>query len=239
MKKFKSVLLYFSIGELMLWICSMLAIFISFMLFDKGNYITLVASLIGVTALIFNAKGNPIGQFLILIFSLVYGYISFHFAYYGEMVTYIGMTFPMAFIALIAWLKNPFEGKKSQVEISILSKKDIKSMIFFAIIVTVAFFFILNFFDTKNLLLSTFSVTTSFVAVFLTFKRSPYYAMAYALNDVVLIFLWVYASFSNTQYICVAVCFFAFLFNDVYAFINWKKLHKKQIKIKKENEQKQ
>ena len=98
---------YFSKTEILLWSASAAVIALSFCLFDRTNYLTLLASLIGVTSLIFNAKGNPFGQFLMVIFSLLYGIISFTFAYYGEMITYLGMTMPMALFALIAWLKIP------------------------------------------------------------------------------------------------------------------------------------
>ena len=104
MKILKAIVKYFSIGEILLWGISVILITISFCLFDKSNYLTLVASLIGVTSLIFNAKGNPIGQILLIIFSLVYGYISFIFKYYGEMLTYVCMTMPMAVFALVSWL---------------------------------------------------------------------------------------------------------------------------------------
>jgi len=83
---------------------------------------TLAASLIGVTSLIFNAKGNPIGQFLMVIFSLLYGIISYSFSYYGEMVTYLGMTMPMAIFALVSWLKNPYNGRRSEVKVNELSR---------------------------------------------------------------------------------------------------------------------
>ena len=39
----------------------------------------MIASLVGVTSLIFIAKGNPIGQALIVVFSLLYGAISYSF----------------------------------------------------------------------------------------------------------------------------------------------------------------
>ena len=57
---------YFSKGELTLWGSSTGLILISFFLFDRVNFMTLAASLIGTTSLIFNAKGNPIGQALML-----------------------------------------------------------------------------------------------------------------------------------------------------------------------------
>ena len=93
---------YFSKGEIALWSMSVLLICVSFAIFDKENYLTLAASLIGVTSLIFNAKGNPFGQVLMVIFSVLYGIISYSFAYYGEMITYLGMTAPMAVFALVS-----------------------------------------------------------------------------------------------------------------------------------------
>ena len=71
---------YFSKPEIALWCSSVMLIALSFCIFDRENYLTLVASLVGVTSLIFNAKGNPLGQFLMIIFSLLYGIISFTFA---------------------------------------------------------------------------------------------------------------------------------------------------------------
>lgn len=219
---------YFSKTELILWCASAAAILLSFFAFDRENYLTLSASLIGITSLIFNAKGNPIGQLLMIIFSLLYGIISFTFAYYGEMITYLGMTMPMAVFALISWLKNPYNGNKSEVRVNNISKKECVLMWIGAGIITMIFYYILKAFNTSNLFPSTISVTTSFLAVYLTFRRSPYYAAAYAANDIVLIVLWILASISDIKYISVTVCFVAFVFNDVYGFINWRKMAKNQ-----------
>ena len=224
---------YFSKKEWTLWISSVSAILISFVLFDRTNFLTLIASIIGVTSLIFNAKGNPIGQFLMVVFSLLYGIISYSFSYYGEMITYLGMTMPMAAFALVSWLRNPFQGNRSEVEVNRLEKKEIRFMWVLTVIITIIFYFILDYFHTANMLPSTLSVTTSFVAVYLTFRRSPYFALAYASNDIILIILWTLASFEDIRYISVVVCFIAFLFNDIYGFISWKtmKIRQKEIFI--------
>ena len=63
-----------------------------------------------------------------------------------------------------------------------------------------------------------FSVTTSFVAVYLTYRRNPNFALAYALNDIVLIVLWALASMHEIRYVSVVVCFAAFLANDIYSY---------------------
>lgn len=220
--------IYFSKGEIALWSVSVLLICVSFAIFDRENYLTLVASLIGVTSLIFNAKGNPVGQLLMVIFSILYGIISYSFSYYGEMITYLGMTAPMAVFALISWLKNPYKGNKAEVTVNHVSKKEVAFMLLLAAAVTAIFYFILDFFNTANLIPSTLSVTTSFIAVYLTFRRSAYFAVAYAANDIVLIVLWLMASMTDISYVSVIICFGMFLINDLYGFINWKRMAKRQ-----------
>ena len=219
---------YFSKTEIVLWSVSVLFVMISFCFFDGESYLTLTASLIGVTSLIFNAKGNPVGQALMIVFSLLYGVISFSFAYYGEMVTYLGMTMPMALFALISWLRNPYNGNKAEVKVNSISKKERALMGLLTIIVTVVFFFILNHFNTANIVPSTISVTTSFVAAYLTFRRCPTFALAYAANDIVLIVLWVMASVYDSKYISVVVCFIAFFINDIYGYVSWRQMKQRQ-----------
>lgn len=228
MKKTEWLIHYFTKAEKLLWLFSAIGIIIAFFAFDRDNYITLTASLIGVTSLIFNAKGNPIGQILMIIFSVLYGFISYTFSYFGEMVTYLGMTAPMAFVALISWLRNPYKGNKSEVKVNRISKKEHIFMWIVTVIVTIIFYFILDKFHTANIIPSTISVTTSFLAVYLTFRRSPYFAIGYAANDIVLIVLWTLAAMEDISYVSVIVCFIAFLVNDIYGFLNWRKIERRQ-----------
>ncbi len=219
---------YFTTGELLLWGLSVLAIVLSFLILDRENIVTLAASLIGVTSLIFNAKGNPLGPLLIIVFSVLYGMISYTFDYYGEMITYLGMSAPMAVFALVSWLRNPYKGNKSQVSIGKVGKKEAVFMFALSAVVTLIFYFILDALNTANMIPSTISVTTSFLAVYLTFRRSEYYALAYAANDVVLIILWTMATMRNISYLSVIICFVVFLINDIYGFVNWKRMKKIQ-----------
>ncbi len=226
MKKLTS---YFSKGELALWSGSAGLILISFLIFDRENFMTLAASLIGTTSLIFNAKGNPIGQALMIVFSLLYGVISYTFSYFGEMITYLGMTGPMALFALISWLRNPYNGNHAEVAVNRLGNRELVLMYVLTALVTCVFYFILDYFDTANMIPSTLSVTTSFIAVYLTFRRSPYFALAYAANDVVLILLWILAAMEDISYLSVIICFIMFLVNDLYGFVNWKRMERRQL----------
>lgn len=228
MKSLTALKHYFSKTEIILWTASVLLILCAFCLLDRTNYMTLWASLIGVTSLIFCAKGNPFGQFLMILFSLLYGIISLNVAYYGEMITYLGMTMPMAVFSLVTWMKNPFCGNRSEVEVYHIRRSEVCFMLALAAAVTFVFYFILKAFHTASLIPSTISVTTSFLAAYLTFKRSPFYAAGYAANDLVLIVLWTIATFKDISCLSVTVCFAAFFINDIYGFLNWRKMGQRQ-----------
>ena len=223
---------YFTKLEFGLLASSLTLIVASFLIFDRENYFNMIASLLGALALIFCAKGNPFGQVLMIIFASLYVYIAWIIRYYSEVITYLCMTLPMAIISLISWLKNPFEKGKMEVKINILSKKEFVFSFVLSAIFMVVFFFILRAFNTANLIVSTISIFTSFLACYLTFRRSEYFALAYACNDIVLIVLWTIATISSIDYLSVVICFLVFLFNDLYTFINWRKMKKRQTEIK-------
>lgn len=214
--------------EFAIWLLSVVTIAVSFLLVSEKDYLTLTASLIGATALIFVAKGEVLGQILTVVFSIFYGVISFKFRYFGELITYVGMTATIALMSAVTWLKNPYKKGESEVKIAKLTKGKIILMIVLTAVTTFVFYFILRYFNTANLFFSTVSVATSFSASYLMLFRSPYYAVAYAANDVVLIILWVLASVTNIKYVPMVICFVIFLVNDLFGFISWQKRKKQQ-----------
>lgn len=214
--------------ELALWGFSFVGVSLSFLLSPEKDYLSLIGSLIGVTALIFVAKGDVFGQMLTVIFSLFYGIVSFRFHYYGEMITYLGMTTPINIASIVTWLRNPYSEK--EVKVSVMTPKKMFWLLVVSLVVTAAFYFILGALGTANLFMSTTSVFTSFAASALMMFRSPYYAVAYAANDIVLIVLWFMASVEDTSYIPMIICFVMFLFNDIYAFINWNRMRRRQFR---------
>ncbi len=213
--------------EIWLWISSLIAVTLSFVLPKEKDVLTLIASLIGVTSLIFMAKGMVFGQVLGLVFALIYGIVALIFRYYGEIITYLGMSAPSAIASIITWLKNPYKDTH-EVTVSKLSIKTKSLIVLSTVGVTAIMYFVLKLLNTPNLIVSSISVTTSFLASALLIFRSPFYAIAYSLNDIVLIVLWTLACMVSLSYIPVVVCFVVFLVNDIYAFINWLKMRKKQ-----------
>ena len=213
--------------EWILYTTSVVTIIVSYFVSGYGGLLQMITSLIGVTALIFVAKGLIIGQAMTVLFSVFYGIISLSFHYWGEMITYLFMSAPIALLATIEWIRHPYKNT-DVVKVSKVTKKHLATMCVLATVTTIAFYFILKAFDTPNLVFSTLSVTTSFSAAYLTYLRSPYYGIGYSLNDIVLIVLWILASIKDISYLPMVLCFVMFLLNDLYGFYNWKRIRKQQ-----------
>ena len=170
MKKLKTV---FALKkhELIIWLLSVAAIIAAFIFGGNFDAMTLAASITGATALIYVAKGNFIGQLLTVVFAVLYSIISWRLRYYGEMLTYLGMTAPIAALALISWIKNPFGNDKTEVRVANLNLKKWLILAALTAAVTAAFYFILKALNTANLTVSTISVATSFIAASYVFKK--------------------------------------------------------------------
>lgn len=207
---------------------SLLTVTLSFVLNTERDVLTFIATLVGVVALIFLAKGDVFGQGLIVIFAVLYAIVSWRLRYFGEVITYAGMSAPIALFSVFSWLRHPSGTGHNEVAVAMIKPRTWCILGLLTAVVTVAFYFILRYFNTADLLISTFSVATSFFAASLTFLRSPYYGLGYAANDVVLIVLWVLASLGDIRYLPMVLCFVTFLVNDLYGFFNWRVMRKKQ-----------
>lgn len=216
-----------TVFEWCLWAFSLTAIVSSFLIshFIAGydDYANLAVSLIGVTSLIFAARGDVFGMMLMIAFSLIYAFVSFMTKYYGETIIYTCMQLPCAITSLVSWFRHPSDKGTAEVKVGKFSKKHIFIMVPLVAGVTCAFYFILRAFGTANLIPGTISVATSLTALYLMILRVPAYALAFILNDIVLIVLWSLACVNSLSYLSLAVCFSIFLINDTYTFICWTK----------------
>ncbi len=215
-----------TVFERVLWLVSVGAIASAGAL-AGGDPLSVLASLVGVTSLLFVAKGYVCGQILMVIFSVMYGVISLVFRYYGEMITYLGMTAPMAVVTAVSWYRHPYAGTR-EVAVSHLTRRQAVLLPILTVVVTLAGYALLAALGNAQMLFSTISVATSFIAAALTFCRSPYYALGYAANDVVLVVLWVLAAAADPAYWSMVICFALFLINDLYGFVNWRRMQRRQ-----------
>ncbi len=222
----KGALCALSKFERALWAGSAAIIILAFSLSPELDFLVLATTLTGIAALVFTAKGDVLGQIFIICFAILYAIVSFKQALYGEMISYIFMSGGIAVFSTVSWLRHPYA--KNQVKINSPTPRALVIIAMLTLVVTVSFYFILKVLGTASLAVSTFSITTSFIASSFTLMRYPHYALAYSVNDIVLIVLWTIAALGTPSAIPMVVCFAIFLVNDIYGFTNWLRMAKIQ-----------
>lgn len=215
--------------EITFLFCSLIIITLCFFLGADRNVFSLIVSLVGVISVLTVAKGLVIAPMINIIYNLIYAILSITQQYYGEAIIYIFLMIPISVISIIEWLKNKSKDSEKVVEVNKIHGIEYAWLSVVTIIATIGFYFLLRFLHTNELIISTISLISSLVASYLMLRRCSYYALGFVTNDIILIILWSLVVKNNSiSYLPTVITFVVFLINDIYGFINWKRLEKKQ-----------
>lgn len=174
------------------------------------------------------SKGKVECFFVGFVSVFFYAYISFNQAYYGELLITAFLTFPIMVWGIISWFKHQ-DKEENVVIISTLSKKELLTIFLLQIPLLFVYYLILKIFNTKLIILSTFSVVTSVLASYLEARRSELTLPCYIVNDLFIFSLWLVPIMNGeTALISVIVGPSLLLMNDIYGTYNWQKLKKHQ-----------
>ena len=201
-----------------------------YFVFKCDDYQNLLGAQLGIISIFFLAKASLIGIVLSLLFSLFYAITSLNFQYYGEAIIYFAFMIPLGIISGVIWFINRFKGT---TEVAILSTKKSDFIIgpIASVTLTFGLFWLLRYLGTENIITSTLSLFTSFLALYFQIKRSRFTQLFYAANDIVLITLWILATIEDISYVPIVSCFAFLLVNDLYGFFNWTRIKKRQDEI--------
>ncbi len=224
----------FSAKDWCVYLLSVIIVVCSNVFAVEKDVLNLISTLVGATSLIFIAKGHFAGQIVMIVFAVLYSLVSYRNGYYGEIIICGLMTLPLSIFSIVTWVKNPYKKGENVVKAYVLNKKDILIVAVFSFLVLVGGYVILRLLNTSSIVVSTISLVTSFVASYLMFRRNSYYAVAYMVNDIVLITLWTISCFSDPTNVSIVACFAMFFINDLYAFVSWKIREKQQLNNTKE-----
>lgn len=209
-------------------IISIFIITICFFLGQDKNIFSLIASILGILTVICGAKGLIIAPIINIIYNVIYTILSISQHYYGEAIIYTFLMIPINIITIISWKKNKSKENDNVVEVNKISTKEYLYLSFITITLTIGFYFLLRILNTNELIISTISLVTSILASYLMLRRSSYYAIAYIINDIILITLWTLSIKSNRfEHLPMIITFIIFFINDIYGFINWKQRERK------------
>ncbi|MDE5654208.1 MAG: nicotinamide riboside transporter PnuC [Clostridia bacterium] len=215
------------IAELILYIAGLALITVMSICFN-ASWISAVTGILGLSCVMFAAKGKVIGIFFTWGMIIFYSILSFQNKYYGEVFINLCMMFPMTIIQLISWLKHL--GKDYVVKVNSITKKEIIIVSVVAVISFAVFYFVLRAIHTSQLIFSTISIVTSILATYFQSRRSKYGFLSFLFNDAVLCVLWFFATLDDIKNIAMLIAVALYVVCDIYGFISWGVLQKRQQK---------
>lgn len=207
-----------------------LTIFVTLSVVFKSSIITTLSAILGFLAVFFISKGNVVGQILGLLQIPFYSYISYSNSYYGEFIICLTISFPLYALAIFSWVKNI---NSSSGDIKVNTKigwREWLVVVIISLIVGVGVYFLLDYFNTYQVLLSTLSVTTSAIACYIVMRRNGYGFIFYIANNIISMSMWILLVINNhdlTQIITFFNYITYFMLN-VRGVFNFAKLKKQQ-----------
>jgi len=208
--------------EITLLLTSIIVVIISGV-FAKSNLLVIMSSIAGVSCALTQAKGKVISQFIGVILVGLYSVLSFQNRYYGEVLIYIFIMLPLFIGGIISWIKNVNK------ETDTVNKNELKIVewIVLTIVASVTFiglYYLLKYFNTSQLFVSTLSMVTSLFATYLVARRSKFGFLFYMGNDIIMLILWgVPVVLGNLTLIPMMVNPIINFINDTYGWRSWNK----------------
>lgn len=195
----------------------------------KSGLLTISCSIVGIITALLLAKGKNLGQIFGILIVDLYSIVSFKNGFYEEVIIYLCIMLPMYIIGIISWARHKNE-KTNSVEVNNISIKEWLIVAIISVLAFVGSYYLLKYFNTNELFISSLSVIDSLFAVYLLLRRSKYGFYFYVINDLVLIALWgVPLLTGNLGLIAMFLNPVINLINDCYGIYNWRKLEKTQM----------
>lgn len=207
-----------------------LVVMITLSIVFHSHIFYILSSTFGVVGVLFLTKVNVVGIFVGIVQIVFYSIISYLNGFYGEMVNNLCVTLPLYIANLITWLKNLYS-KNGQVKInSSISWKEVVAAICVVVILSVGMFFVLDYFNTTMVFVSTLSFTFNTLAIYFLARRSSLNFVFYIFNNIANFTMWgtlIITTHDLSMLITLINVVVYFLLN-CYGLFNWFMTRKKQ-----------
>lgn len=193
---------------------------------NNSEILTIITSFLMVLCALTQAKGKVISQFIGVIAIILYSIIAFQNQYYGEVIIYILVLLPMYLVGIYSWITNKNEDTNT-VNQNDLSKKEWIILSVIDILLFGILYYVLRYFNTSQLVVSTLSMLASLMANYLIVRRNKYSFLFYIINDLILVILWgIPVLKGDFALIPILIDPVLLLINDSYGWKNWNKNEK-------------
>jgi len=197
----------------------------------RSSILQIITTIIWLVVSILLAKGKPEGTVLDLVACILYPIVAFQQALYGEVITQLFVILPLCIYAVFSWLRNRRRDDKKG-EVAIIKKinwKEVFIVVTAQVIMGIGYFFLLQFFGTSFLWLSTILMAVVVFSQYFMARRCMIGYVGFVITDFLQIAIWILVAVTFDVSSAVMVIVPAMLLiTDVYGIIEWRKLYKTQ-----------
>jgi nicotinamide mononucleotide transporter len=198
----------------------------------SDSLIGLISSISGMLCVVLVAKGKITNYYFGIIQTVTYAYIAYGYGLYGEAMLNGLFYFPIQFIGIYLWKKNKTDRgvKGEDVKVRSLSKMGWLYTLLIIFILTIGYGYFLKYLGGNNVWTDSATNVLSIAAQIMMLKRLTEQWLLWIAVNVLSIFLWLSALLSQGgNDFSMLVMWSAFLVNSIYGYLNWRKMHQKQM----------
>lgn len=213
--------------EKVLLFVSVFSIILVWIIFES-DLLTVSCSVMWALTALLIAKGNNLCRLFGILADTLYSIVSFNNHFYWEVFVHV-IFLVMDILWVISWIHH--KNKETNfVKINFIKKWEWIFAFIAFFILFVWMYYLLKFFNTNELVISTISLVLTLYAMYFLVRRSKYSLVIYLFCDITLILLWwIYVFKGNAGLVPVLVNSIILFVNDSYGFYNWRKVEKLQI----------
>ena len=205
-----------------LWLGISLITTVSASIYLKAGAMSIIAMIINIICVVLLAKGKVSNFIFSIVGSLLYGYITYSNAIYGDAIMRVVYNIPMGIFGYLAWKKNKVKAD-DDVEFRMLTTKQriIGGIGIIIAIGTLAG--ILHLIHGNNVVLDATTTVLGIVALFLMSKRFTENWYLWILVNAISVILWLRVGNISSETVATLLMWIVFLLNSIFGTLSWKK----------------
>ena len=207
--------------EILLYIAVILFIIINAFL-RNDNIIAAVSAICGISYTVFAGKGKPFRYLFGITGSSFYCILSWQNAIWGNLLLYALYYIPMQILGFFQWNKN-LKDEKNEIIKNKLTVKELVILISILIVLTIAAYHLLLYFNAKNPILDSVTTIFSIGGMYLTVRRAIEQWIFWFGVNILSLIMWLNVSLEGSRVYSTVIMWFIYTILAIYFYIEWKK----------------
>jgi nicotinamide mononucleotide transporter len=203
---------------------------ILFLSLNKDSLLSIIAALTGCLAAIFTGQGKLGAFFFGFINSILYGYISYKYQYYGEVMVKLIVFIPLNIYGFFYWLKH-FNYKTHETEKRHLSRKQLLLLIIGLLLASIFYGLGLKLLNGQQPFYDGLSTILATTALLLCIMRFCEHWILWIAINCINIYLWIVPFIDGRgKPIAILLMWCFYLINSIIMYYRWQAREKEQHK---------